>query len=251
MPVKYYIFTLLFFLSSLSASQNSLDEYRFYALEEPPYSYIENNNLTGRNVELVKRLISVSGARNRGVDLMPHSRALLELDNSEKVAVFPVEKSSDNKNKYKWVGPLMRPMNKKVLVAMSDLVLLDNDVFNNKDLVFGAIKEDPEVQFIINFGVKEGNFVYASSQEQLFELLEKNRCQVILTRLDLLAWYKNKYNKGNFTILPTYIPGGMRRHYIALPQNTPENIIELLKSSLQSIKKDEDFQSELELDFGF
>jgi len=250
---KLIILLSLVAINAHAALSDNPADYKFSTIEQIPYSFKgDGGKVTGRNVVLVNEILKKAGFNKKVDRLFPYARAVSNLKNGkESRGYFSIERHAENKKSFKWVGPLMRPANKKVLIARKSVEIDDSNVLSNKDIKIGAIRGDGAIEFLKKFGVGEKQFIMASKSDQLFKLLTNNRCDLLLTSMDSFLWQAKQQEYTDYRVLSTYIPGSGRRHYIAFPKNTPDNVIKTFSEALTKVKKDTEFQEKLEAQYGF
>ncbi|GAB2907354.1 hypothetical protein GCM10027181_03050 [Rheinheimera gaetbuli] len=82
------------------------DEFNFYTEHLPPYSYIEQDKLTGLNVELIRALCQrIQLSCN--LQLLPWRRAFDMALHNPNSGVFSTSRSAEREMRFQWVGPIV------------------------------------------------------------------------------------------------------------------------------------------------
>ncbi len=74
--------------------------------EEPPFSYLKDDAITGLVVKSATELVKRAGYRH-SLRMVPAKRALILASVQENTCVFPIERSQEREVQYKWVSPIL------------------------------------------------------------------------------------------------------------------------------------------------
>jgi polar amino acid transport system substrate-binding protein len=98
-----FLLVLVFFSATLSYAQ----ELRIYAEDAPPNAFYRDGLLDGRAVEVVRALFKEIGSQELSIELVPWARGYALLSMDENTALFPVARTAERENKFKWAGQIM------------------------------------------------------------------------------------------------------------------------------------------------
>lgn len=168
--MKKYIFIFLIIFAN-SFSLKILTE------ESPPGSFYKKGVLTGSMVEIVREIQKRVGDTSE-ITVYPWSRAYNLLETSDDVALFATTRTAERETKFKWVGPLDKVT--WIFVGKKDNNIKINKLEDAKKVKrIGAYRGDARAQFLENNGFK--NVSLENNPESLFNLLHKNRYDLIIT----------------------------------------------------------------------
>lgn len=175
-------------LISWGYSQSS--SIRIVTQDWAPYNYVEDNELRGFSVEIVREIMQKLQIQNE-IEIYPRKRSQIVRENGQNIVFFTIFRSPSRENKYKWIGPI-----------------------SDDSIYFYKRKGDPRnfntIEDVRNKKISApmGGFVYRSLVEQGFKSIEKapswsGQIKMVLSgRADLLvcltpiglAHYMNKEN---------------------------------------------------------
>ena len=95
------LFSVLLFNSSIEANQ-----YKIMTEDFAPFGYIENDNLTGLSVEIVREILKLISQPDN-IQVHPWARVYREAQQGPNKIVFSMARSPDRETQFKWVGPLI------------------------------------------------------------------------------------------------------------------------------------------------
>lgn len=87
----------------------SIDDVRWIAQDMRPYSYIDSKgNNVGSIVELVGEILKKTGSdkTTNDIEIRTFSKMFVWSNNKENAVFFPLAKTADREDKFKWVGPI-------------------------------------------------------------------------------------------------------------------------------------------------
>jgi len=99
--VLLVLFSLLLFNPSIEAKQ-----YKIMTENFAPFGYIENDNLTGLSVEIVREILKLTSQPDN-IQVHPWARVYREAQQGPNKIVFSMARSPDRETLFKWVGPLI------------------------------------------------------------------------------------------------------------------------------------------------
>lgn len=175
-----YKCTLLFIvILCLMAFSQSL---RIITENAPPNSFIENDTLTGRAVEVVKAVLKEIGMEFT-IELFPWARGYQLLQSDEPVALFGTSRTKLREKQFKWAGPISSNSVKIYkLSRRRDVQPEELSDYNNYKI--GSGRNDQKTQYLQEHGIK------VDIVNEDWQNIEK----LFLGRIDVMAYSENRLN---------------------------------------------------------
>jgi polar amino acid transport system substrate-binding protein len=143
----------------------------------PPLNYVDNGNLVGPSVEIVKEIQKRVGSKEQ-IQVYPWARAYKMALEEENVVLFGMTYTDVRKEKFKWVGPLATK--RDILVAKKSSGIKIKDLEDAKKVKnIGTLLDDTRGRLLERNGFRNLEPV---SDEQL------NAKKLALGRIDLWAY---------------------------------------------------------------
>jgi len=89
----------------LSASANA-QELKLITENAPPNSFMINDKLTGRAVEIVQAVLKEIGMTKQKINIYPWARGYNMLETRQNIALFATSRTQHRENLFKWAGPI-------------------------------------------------------------------------------------------------------------------------------------------------
>ena len=97
---------LALMLSALPTAAAPKPTIHLVTYQDPPFSYMENDGVTGIVVEYARELVMRAGFEY-SIEMAPAKRALILANMQPDTCVFPIERSQEREVQYKWVSPIL------------------------------------------------------------------------------------------------------------------------------------------------
>ncbi len=150
----------------------------------PPYSYIEDEELKGFSVELLKMIWIELGVKPQPIKMYPWARAYKKLQSIDNVVLFTTAKTAERVNQFKWVGPVSSN-SRTVLLSLKSNHIRIKSIDQAKKYIIGTTRDDAAEQILLSKGIKKQKIVSVSN-------LTQNIRKLHLGRIDLIAY--NEYS---------------------------------------------------------
>ena len=134
---------------------------RFITHSLHPFSYQQNDQLTGFSVELVKGMAQISGMQ-ANIELLPFNRAFQNLKTQPQTALFVIAKRPERENDMKWVGP----------------IITSGVYFYQKRNSGLTLKELTDLKRVSKIGVVQGNADHTYLETNEFSNLSTDKSQI-------------------------------------------------------------------------
>jgi len=147
---------VLIFSSGLIQARDTIPTFTIYTEDWVPFQYEEDGQLTGFAVELLNKILYLSGSsqNNSEMEIIPWVRAVNSLAN-ENTIVFSMTKTEERIPKYQWVGPIYNITNTVIVKVDSKIEATDFNQTN--DLSTALIKGDLGFEFLGDLNIDSGN----------------------------------------------------------------------------------------------
>ncbi len=201
--------------------------------ESPPGSFYKNGVLSGSMVEIVQEIQKKLGDTSE-ISVYPWSRAYNLLETSDDIALFATTRTPERESKFKWVGPLDKVT--WIFVGKTDNNIKINKLEDAKKVKrIGAYRGDARAQFLENNGFK--NLSLENNPESLFNLLHKNRYDLIITsEVGLNTHPKNlKIPSSEFEV--EYVIKSYSL-YIAFSMGVPDDIVKKWQNAFNELNNE-------------
>lgn len=110
--------TLLLFLAQLSFA-TGVDDIRWITQVSEPFTYVDKktNKKTGIVIDVLSAILKKNGAKTTAdnFEFEKYARGFLAAEKNPNIAFFSVAEIPENKNKFKWLGPMV--IYKPILLA--------------------------------------------------------------------------------------------------------------------------------------
>ncbi|CZF83375.1 substrate-binding periplasmic protein [Grimontia marina] len=166
----------LFVLPLLIFSQHAVSQ-RFTVMTEDfaPFGYVENGELRGLSVEIVREVFAIVEHPN-DIELLPWARAFKETQRKKRRIIFSMSRTKEREPLFKWVGPLVEDRVRFFRHKDSnvDIQSLDDARAVNSILVTRGF---PETDFLQAQGFN--NLYMTNSPIQSFAMLAMERGELV------------------------------------------------------------------------
>lgn len=200
----------------------------------PPNSYIENDKLTGRAVEIVQAVLKEIGMEGHKIKVYPWVRGYRMLENEKNVALFATSRTKARENLFKWAGPITtNEVNLYKLKSRDDIQV--KKIEDLKKYKVGSGRSDQKTQFLLSKGIK---IHYVNEDKQNIDKLFLGRIDIFpyaSTRLKydtIVNGYDPKQIEKIFTVKEI-----SRDVYVAFSKSTDDKIVQMFQKGFDAIKE--------------
>ncbi len=127
------------------------DDLIYMTEEYPPFNFLEDGELKGITIEILKLLWMEMGVEEQPVKLYPWARGFNYIQKYDNHVLFAMSRTEDREDLFKWVGPVFNV--EIVLIGLSEK---DYNISSLKDLdkyKIGTLNNDAAEQLLENKGV--------------------------------------------------------------------------------------------------
>lgn len=231
---NYFLFL---FLTSNHCFATNIDDLNWVIQEFPPYVSIDSSThkVNGIVIDLVNVLLQKLNSKKSDKDfnLEPFSRAIIDA-NDPKTAFFPLARTPERENMFKWVGPIS--VYKPVIWAKKSKKVNPADIKNNVKKYTIGTRENNIINIII---AKEG-FHTSNIQPvslDIFNIKKLNADRIDLVACDyseaVLLFKELGYNINDFEIVYNFPKIDFA---IAFSKDVSDDLIQEIQTTLDKIK---------------
>mgnify|MGYP000023118881 FL=1 len=209
----------------------------FVAEDLPPYHYIDKNgNAAGALVDITKAILHEAQLSGQ-FEIMPMARAYHELKNNPLALMMSLLQTPERQPQFTWLGQLY--FADAYLVGLKNLPHQVESLTDAKGLKVSIIRGYSSAHYLQKEGFQEDkNLVLASHYKQLWDLLFKQRVDLVMTNtMTLKKELKNSGYSVNQVSKMLHIDRFPSALQLVANKHIPRNICQRLAKALQKIKQ--------------
>lgn len=209
--------------------------FSYYTENYPPSNYLENDQLVGASVEILKLIWKDMGVPEQHIEVAPWARGYRNTLNKPLTMLFSMSKTKDRENLFKWVGPIFTDTH--VLIALTDFA----DEINTMEESFGykvaAVRDDISDIKLRETGFPKSNMVKVTKLDQALQMVKSKRADLmILTSESLMQLAEqNNLNPGDFKEVWTV---SINRNFYAFNKSTPDLIVAQFQQAFDNVEEE-------------
>jgi len=239
------ICTLVIFFSGINAFANEDPAKLIYLTENfPPLNYIENDELKGFSVELLKLIWKELDVKPQKIKIYPWARALNILENENNIVLFTTAKTEARVEMFKWVGPITTNT-RTAIIALKENRIRIRSLDEAKKYLIGIIRNDAAEQILLSSGIEKESIQPVSRFEQ-------NIKKIKVGRIDLIAY--NEYSFYNIMRVKGMDSDEFETVYrlketipcYAFSKNVSDSLVKKFQYALDKIMQDNEYQKLIE-----
>lgn len=208
--------------------------------ELPPYNYRDKDGqVTGLSVDLLKRMLEVSGIGldRKGIQLLPWARAYQMAQYDPNTVIFSMIRLPEREALFHWVGPIGPRVTWVYRLAKRD------DVVGHQlaDLAPWRIAVVRDSALAIELAEKGLNLVLVHDEDDKFRMLLRGRADVAPAMQMGAAYHIETLGHHYSEFVPMFEFQETKSFYFAFSRNTDAVIIEGLQAALEQMHRDGSF----------
>lgn len=145
-----------------------------------PFNYVENGELKGFSVELLKIIWKELDIKPKEIQVYPWARAYSILENQPDIVLFTTAKTKERAASFKWVGPITKNT-RTAFIALKERRIRIGSLDVAKKYRVGIIRNDAAEQVLLSSGFPKEKIEPVSRFEQ-------NIKKIYVGRIDLIAY---------------------------------------------------------------
>ncbi len=214
---------------------------RVIAEDWPPFSFEENESITGFAIEIIEHLFSDTGIKQDGKpEIWPWARALFEIQKAPNILIPAMHRNEKRNDHFNWVGPICpREIWLYKLTSREDIELRSLD--DAKRYQIGVVRKSSSAEYLIKSGFTEKkNLQFTSIEIQNIRKLVAGRIDLVPFNNAEMAWHLKKLNPPAKMQMaePVYLMSGGSHYFIALSKQVSNAILVKLQTALDQMKQD-------------
>lgn len=234
---RKWMLCAVIWLCALSSGIALADDQRLTYLTEdaPPCNYLENGEVKGVGVDILKAIWKRLGQPPQKIRLMSWSKAYQAALSQPNTVLFGTARLDSRENLFKWVGPIF--LKRFVLFAHKQTRLKAVDFEDVHALRIGTTRDDAAEQELLRQGVRLDRMVRVQGLKEQLELLEANKVDVIARDEMTIQDYMDRHGLKRDTIRKVKSISGASLWY-AFSRDVPDKVVREFQDTLNDLKKD-------------
>jgi len=200
-----------------------------------PFNYVENDELKGFSVELLKMIWKELDIKPKEIQVYPWARAYSLLESQNNIVLFATAKTKQRAASFKWVGPITTNT-RTAFIALKEKRIRIGSLDVAKSYKVGIIRNDAAEQVLLSSGFPKEKIESVSRFEQ-------NIKKIYIGRIDLIAhdeysFYHtmNARDSGKDDFETVYRFEGTIPCY-AFSKNVSDSLVQKFQHALDKIKQ--------------
>lgn len=228
---------LLIFAASVGAGDGPAKKLKYYTEQYPPYNFMENGQLQGISVDLLRRMAYRLGVTIAAKDITigPWTEGYRQVLKNKDTVLFSVTRTGKREKLFQWVGPISPT--RIVLFTRKDRPLKPAPGTGLEGLKIGAIRDDIGQQLAAAQGVTGKQLTLSRRAGELVRLLEEGKIDAWAYEETAGKWFikHEAADPGNIEVSRTLYEGEL---YFAFHRRTPPAVIVSFQGALDELKKE-------------
>lgn len=232
--MKRILFIILALLITQNVHSQNMNKLTWLTEDFPPYNYVENKELKGACVEIVKRIMSQDNPNIvKDIHVLPWSVAYNRAIHEENVALFTTSFLKSRENLFQWVGPIAISKKNAITLKGNNQVNIQSHS-DLKKYKWGAIQDDEGHLLLTKYNVEPTKIHTTNNTEELFKLLFNHKVDAIAYEPTAAAYHLEKHKQsGEIQSVFTIKSNPM---YIAISKDTNDQIVNELQTRLHKLR---------------
>lgn len=202
----------------------------------PPMNYEQDGTLKGISVDLMDRMLKITGSGlDRGdIRLMPWARAYRDLQEKENTVLFLMNRNKSREHLFKWVGPVVTL--KYVMIARKERNIRINSVSDFQHYRIGVVSKDLGELLVKEMKVQPFSIEPVPSGELNLMKLNRNRIDLWIYDETVAKWIilDNGCDLKDYEIV--YTLDNKSTSFFAFHRNIDDSIIKKFQYALDALK---------------
>lgn len=236
--MKYILLPIYLLVLTVTnvAHSVTMQGFKYYSEEYPPYNYIEQQSIKGIAVDLLFETGKRTGSKitESQIDLLPWPRAYHIVQTTPNTVLLTAARTASREADFKWLGPIGKT--RVVVLAKKQSNIVINKPQDLTQHVIGIVREDISEHLLRDTGIKGIKVEYANTAFPLVKMLNSDRVdlwayeeQVARSAITLLG-----FNNEDFEVV--YVLQELELYY-AFNIETDDKLIQHLQQSFNQLKR--------------
>lgn len=179
MKFRLLMIILLLFPMFIPLAASGPEDITYITEDYPPENYLENGELKGYAVEILKEVWREMGVAEQPIQVMPWARGYATALNQPDIMLFAMARNSEREKLFKWVGPIYYTRIKLFSLRNADYNIKTID--DAKELRTGVMRNDIGDRILIEKDFPETSLTRVRELKQLIMMLKTGRIDLICT----------------------------------------------------------------------
>ncbi len=222
-------------MSAAFAQDMDIDDLVYMAENYPPANYIENGELRGASVEVLKLMWKTMGYPEQPIKVLSWVRGFKLVQTEKNHVLFTMSRTEERENLFKWVGPIFK--GRQVLVGLADRDITLHSLEDAKHFKIGTIRDDVAEMMLLNAGFDRQKLESVVGHIQNIKKLLSGRVDFICLSEDAIRQL-TKIHHYDPKRLKTYLVVNETKNYYAFHKDTPDKLIQRFQEAFDSLKEE-------------
>ena len=212
-----------------------------YTEHFPPYSYIEGDNITGLNTELVRRSCEKAGLEC-DFRMFPWLRAYEAALKDPQGALYSTSRNAVREPLFKWVGPLAH--SKASMYRLKSRPEINPATLEEaKGFVIAVARGDVYEMYLQSQGFEQGvNLLGLAAKSDAVALFLQHKVDLLIASELILPVWLAQYQRSLDIVEPVLDLSIVGANYLALNPAVPDSIVLQLQQALDQLYANGEFQ---------
>jgi len=228
--ISIFLFIITAFINPVTSAESK--DVVYMTEDYPPENYIENGELKGYAVEILKAMWKRMGVPEQPIQVIPWARGYEIVQSKPNHVLFAMARNAERENLFKWVGPIYNANVK--LFSLTNRKIQIKNIGDSKNFTIGVMRNDIGETLLKEGGFQESALTRVRTLKQLMMMLKTGRVDMICTTE---ASIKNEIIRDNSLIIkykPVW-PVGEIRVYYAFSRSTDDATVARFQKALTAI----------------
>jgi polar amino acid transport system substrate-binding protein len=215
--------------SSVLAAAQSAGDLKYYCEDIPPSNYLENGELKGASVEILKLLWRKMGVAQQPINVVPWARGYEMAKTGKGVVLFSMSRTPGRETLFKWVGPIFTVRN--VFLGLAGRKLEIGRIEDAKKYVIGVVNDDVAELNLRALGFGGDNLQSVADLDHNFEKLRLGRIDLIAHSLDTFDRFiaMHSIDPSRYQV---YFELSRTVNYYAFSRDIPDSLVDAFQAAL-------------------
>lgn len=208
--------------------------FTYYTEEFPPSNYIENDQLTGASVEILKAMWHDMEVPEQPITVLPWARAYRITKIKPMTMLFAMSRTSERESLFKWVGPIFSDSH--ILVARHDFEQPLEGLEHAFANTIATVHDDYSHQRLVKAGFPKENMVTVINNKQALKMIKSGRIDLTLMTTETLERLvgEDELALSDFKIVKQL---STAVNYFAFHPSTPNVVIQQFQQAFDNIEE--------------
>lgn len=226
--------TVAFFSASVSiAHATDPNDLKYMTEIYPPFNFVENSELKGIAVDLLKEVWAEMGVNEQNIEVLPWARAYNLAQKEKNTVLFSTTRSAARESLFRWAGPIKS--NPIGFIARKDSNIRARSIADLKKYRLGTVRDDFCEDVLRQKGFDFKNLERVSKLSANLKKLRNKRIDMVVNSVEgtFMGLEKEGYNVDDFMVvgLLSDVPLSYAFH-----KDVPQVLIDRFQVAIESLE---------------